>query len=419
MKIHEYQAKAILAEHGVPVPRGHAVSTLAEVRKVATALGGKVVIKAQIHAGGRGKGRVVAAPSGAARMYARLESDPTTTEGAIRGPRVGGVRLAGDPERALAEARKVLGKVLVTHQTGPEGRKVRRLLIEEQSAIAAEYYAAVLIDGALGAAVVIASAEGGQAIEEVAARNPKAILRTPIDPVEGFPPYQARHLAKRLKMPDPTLFQAGQLLSGLYATFIATEASLVEVNPFVVTANNRVLAVDAKITFDDSAAFRQPHESLRDRDEEDPVEIRAEAAGIGSYIKLGGTIGCMVNGAGLAMATMDSIKLAGGEPANFLDIGTVNQVERVVEALRIINADPDVNAILINIFGGMARVDIIAEGIVAAHRLLRIKHPVVVRLAGSNVQEGRQILARSGLDLINATDLGDAARKAARAAAPA
>ena len=352
-------------------------------------------------------------------MYARLESDPTTTEGAIQGPRVGGVRLAGDPERALAEARKVLGKVLVTHQTGPEGRKVRRLLIEEQSAIAAEYYAAVLIDGALGAAVVIASAEGGQAIEEVAARNPKAILRTPIDPVEGFPPYQARHLAKRLKMPDPTLFQAGQLLSGLYAAFIATEASLVEVNPFVVTANNRVLAVDAKITFDDSAAFRQPHESLRDRDEEDPVEIRAEAAGIGSYIKLGGTIGCMVNGAGLAMATMDSIKLAGGEPANFLDIGTVNQVERVVEALRIINADPDVNAILINIFGGMARVDIIAEGIVAAHRLLRIKHPVVVRLAGSNVQEGRQILARSGLDLINATDLGDAARKAARAAAPA
>ena len=416
MKIHEYQAKDILATHGVPVPRGVAVTTAREAKRAANDLGGKVVVKAQIHAGGRGKGRLVAKQAQTAAMYAKLEASPATMEGAVKGSRVGGVRLVDSADRAQAEAKKILGNFLVTHQTGPAGKKVQRLLIEEQFAIADEYYAAVLIDGALGTPVMIVSREGGQAIEEVAARDPKAILRVPIDPNEGFPAYRGRQLAKQLKMPHATIFQAGALFAGLYRAFLASDASMAEINPFVVTADNRVLAVDAKVTIDDNAAFRQPVATLRDKSEEEPMEIMAEEAGIGSYIKLDGNIGCMVNGAGLAMATMDTIKLAGGEPANFLDIGTVNRVELVVEATHIINLDPNVKAILVNIFGGMARVDVVAEGLVAAIKKYRIKHPIIARLNGSNVEEGRRIIEASGLDFILADDLGEAARKAVKAA---
>ena len=416
MKIHEYQAKAILARHGVAVPRGRGVTTLAEVKRAAAELGGKVVVKAQIHAGGRGKGRLVGKPGQTAAMYAKLQADPSATEGAVRGPRSGGVRLAESSAKAVAEARKILGKYLVTHQTGPEGKKVQRLLIEEQSEIADEYYAAVLIDSTLGAPVLIVSREGGQAIEEVAARTPKAIVRVPVDPAQGFPPYKGRELAKRLKLPHAAILQAGALFAGLYRAFLDSDASLTEINPVALTADGRLLALDAKMVIDDSAWFRQPLAEWRDKNEEEVMEIAAEEAGVGSYVKLEGNIGCMVNGAGLAMATMDTIKLAGGEPANFLDIGTVNRVERVIEALRIINLDPDVSAILINIFGGMARVDVVAEGVVAAHKKFQIKHPTVVRLNGSNVEEGRQILEAAGLDLIVADDLGDAARKVVAAA---
>ena len=416
MKIHEYQAKEILTAHGVPVPRGRAVRRLGDARRAADELGGTVVVKAQIHAGGRGKGRLAATPGRTAALYAKLEADPKNNAGAVTGARGGGVRLVSNADRALAEARKMLGKYLVTHQTGPDGKKVGRLLIEEQSQVAAEYYAAVLIDSALATPVLIVSTEGGQAIEEVAAKNPKAILRVPIDPMEGFPAYKGRQLAKRLKMPHATIFQAGNLFAGLYNAFSAMDASMAEINPFVVTTENRVLALDAKMTLDDNAAFRQSFTTLRDLNEEDPMEIAAEDAGIGSYIKLDGNIGCMVNGAGLAMATMDTIKLAGGEPANFLDIGTVNQVQRVVEALRIINLDPNVRAILVNIFGGMARVDVVAEGVVQANKKLRINHPTVLRLNGANVEEGRRIIAESGLEVIIADDLGDAARKAVAAA---
>ncbi len=418
MKIHEYQAKELLARYGVPVPRGSMVTRISDVKASATALGGKVVVKAQIHAGGRGKGRLVNHAAKTAAMYRRIESNPRKNEGAVRGARVGGVRLANSPQRAADEARKILGNYLVTHQTGPEGKKVQRLLIEEQLAIADEYYAAVLIDGALGQPVLIVSSEGGQAIEEVAAKNPKASARLPIDPEQGLPPYKARAFAKQvLKMPRATILQAGALFSGLYTAFAESDATMTEINPFVITAQNRVIAADAKVTFDDTADFRQPYQALRDKSEEDAMDIVAEESGIGSYIKLDGNIGCMVNGAGLAMATLDTIVQSGGSPANFLDIGTVNQVERVVEALRIINMDKDVEAILVNIFGGMARVDIIAEGVILGVKQLRLKQPVVLRLNGSNLKEGLALLDASGMEFITADDLGQAARKAVAAAA--
>ena len=418
MKIHEYQAKELLAQHGVPVPRGRMVTRIGDVKAAAAALGGKVVVKAQIHAGGRGKGRLVDDAAKTAAMYRRIESNPRKNEGAVKGGRVGGVRLANSPQRATAEARKILGSYLVTHQTGPEGKKVQRLLIEEQLDIANEYYAAVLVDGALGQPVLIVSSEGGQAIEEVAARNPKAIVRLPIDPEEGLPPYKARAFAKLvLKMPHATILQAGALFSGLYNAFVDTDATMTEINPFVITAQNRVIAADAKVTLDDNADFRQPYETLRDKSEEDAMDIIAEESGIGSYIKLDGNIGCMVNGAGLAMATLDTIVQSGGSPANFLDIGTVNQVERVVEALRIINMDKDVEAILVNIFGGMARVDIIAEGVILGVKQLRLKQPIVLRLNGSNLEEGLALLDASGMEFITADDLGQAAHKAVAAAA--
>ena len=387
MKIHEYQAKQIMAEFGVPVPRGRVARSPEEARQVAEELGGPVVVKAQIHAGGRGKG--------------------------------GGIKLASTPQEAEQAARQIIGMTLVTPQTGPEGRLVKSVLVEEQVAADRELYLSVLIDNAAGRPLMMASAAGGMEIEEVAARTPEAIHKTPVDPAAGFQPYQGRQLAFALGLGGDLLRPAVQLMTGLYRAFAARDASLAEINPLVVTAppEPRLLALDAKMNFDDNALFRHPEvAALRDKDEEDPLEVEAQELGINNYVKLSGNIGCVVNGAGLAMATMDSIKLAGGEPANFLDIGTVNDVARVVNAFKILTADPNVRAILINIFGGMARVDVIAQGIVDAHRQMEVKVPVVVRLAGTNLEEGERILREASLPLIRAEELGEAAAKAVAAA---
>ncbi|MEX2226663.1 MAG: ADP-forming succinate--CoA ligase subunit beta [Dehalococcoidia bacterium] len=385
MKIHEYQAKQILAEFGVPVPKGRVGKTPSEARAIAGELGGKVVVKAQIHAGGRGKG--------------------------------GGVKLANSADEAERVASQILGMQLITHQTGPEGQKVKTVLVEEQMQIERELYLAVLIDGAAGRPVMMASAVGGMDIEQVAAKTPEAIHRVTIDPVTGFQPHLARELCFALDLTGDAMKAAAKLMTGLYDAFIAKDASLAEINPLVVTADVRVLALDAKMNFDDNALFRQPEiEALRDEDEEDPSEVEAAEKGISNFIKLDGNIGCLVNGAGLAMATMDSIKLAGGEPANFLDIATANDVQKVVDALMIISRDPNVKAILVNIFGGMARVDVIAEGIIQAQRQMQKAVPVVARLAGTNVEEGERLIKESGLPLIRAEELGDAARKAVEAA---
>ena len=417
MNIHEYQAKQILRGHGVPVPAGGVVANEREVRKLLKEIGDDVVVKAQVHAGGRGKGRIVTDERAAARLFKKLASAPESTEGQVKGRRRGGVRLASGPERALNEFRAMRKHMLVSRQTGPKGAKISAVLIEQQTTIAKEFYAAVLVDGSIGRPVVVASTEGGQSIEEVAEATPEAIERVPVDPKEGFPPFRARQLARKLGLPSSAIRPAGELLANLYKAFAATDATLVEVNPLVLTGDGQVLAIDAKINIDDNAAFRHDAEAWRDATQEDPIERAAEQAGIGSYIKLDGNIGCMVNGAGLAMATMDAIKLEGGDPANFLDIGTVNREDRVIEALRIIHKDPDVKAILINIFGGLARVDIVAEGVVKAIRQLRIKQPIIVRLNGSNVEEGRRILEESGVAVQTADALGDAARLAAAAAA--
>jgi succinyl-CoA synthetase beta subunit len=385
MKIHEYQAKRVLQGYGVPVPEGHVAETALQARQIADELGGRVVIKAQIHAGGRGKG--------------------------------GGVKLANSMQEAEQLANQILGMQLVTHQTGPEGQQVRRVLVEEQMGIERELYLAVLIDSASGRPVMMASAEGGMEIEEVAARNPEAIHRVTIDPVAGFQPHHGRHLAFALGLTGDAQRAALHLMSGLYRAFVGTDASLAEINPLVVTKDGRVLALDAKMNFDDNALFRhQEISDLRDVHEEDPLEVQAEGLGISNYVKLTGNIGCVVNGAGLAMATMDAIKFAGGDPANFLDIGTVNDVKRVTNAFRILTADPSVKAILINIFGGMARVDVIAEGVILATKEMNVPQPIVVRLAGTNVEEGERILAEAGGQFIRAKDLGEAAAKAVEAA---
>jgi succinyl-CoA synthetase beta subunit len=387
MKIHEYQAKTILAEFGVPVPKGRTATTPAEAKQIATELGGKVVVKAQIHAGGRGKG--------------------------------GGVKLANSAADAETAASQILGMQLVTHQTGPEGQKVKTVLVEEQSAIERELYLAVLVDSAAGEPVMMASAAGGMDIEEVAATTPEKIFRVTIDPATGFEPYMARELCYAIGLgAKETMGQAQKLMQGLYAAFTARDASLAEINPLVVTQDGRVLALDAKFNIDDNALFRHPEiAALRDIDEEDPLEVQAKAHGIDNYIKLDGDIGCIVNGAGLAMATMDTIKLAGGEPANFLDIGTVNNVDRVVNAVEVIVDDPAVKAIFINIFGGMARVDVIAQGIIESYKKLDLKLPVVARLEGTNLEEGERLLNESGLPIIRGKDLGEGARLAVQAAA--
>jgi succinyl-CoA synthetase beta subunit len=388
MKIHEYQAKKLLSGYGVPVPRGRVATTPDEAKRIAAELGKPSVVKAQIHAGGRGKG--------------------------------GGIKLAATPEEALAAAEQIIGMRLVTPQTGPEGKLVHSVLVEEQTDVDRELYLSLLVDGAAGCPTFIASAAGGMEIEEVAANTPDAITRATVDPVAGFQPYVGRRLAFALGLSGDQLRPAVDLMSGLYRCFIEKDASLAEINPLVVTKAGAVMALDAKFNFDDNALFRHDDiAAMRDKEEEDPLEVEAQELGINNYIKLSGNIGCLVNGAGLAMATMDAIKYAGGEPANFLDIGTVNDVSRVVNAFKIFTADPSVKAVLINIFGGMARVDIIAQGVVDAHKELGVKLPTVVRLAGTNVEEGEKIMSASGLPLIRAADLGAAAAKAVAAAAAA
>ena len=385
MRIHEFQAKKLLGEFGVPVPNSRTATTPEEAKAAAEELGKPVVVKAQIHAGGRGKG--------------------------------GGVKMADTPEEAEQVAGDIIGMTLVTHQTGEAGSLVRRVIVEEQTQIERELYLSILIDNAAGGVTIIGSASGGMEIEEVASTNPEAIKRVAIEPAAGFQPYAGREIAFALGLDGDLLRPAVKLIANLYECFIAKDASLIEINPLVVTKAGSLLAIDAKVTFDDNALFRHDDiAAMRDPDEEDPLEVEALELGIGGYVRLDGNIGCVVNGAGLAMSTMDSIMLAGGEPANFLDIGTVNDVERVVNAFRILTADDTVQAVLINIFGGMAKVDIIAQGVVDAHKELDIKVPVIVRLDGTNLEEGERILSESGLPVIRAGGLGEAAAKAVKAA---
>jgi len=420
VKLHEYQARDLLAASGVAVANGRVASTPAEARAIATELGGRAVVKAQIHAGGRGKGRMVATPAETAAMYERLLADPDGSSGQVRGDRVGGVRLADSPDDAAAAADAILGKYLVSVQTGPEGKLVKNVFVAERADIVKEYYISVLVDGSVGGHLFIASAEGGQEIEAVAATNPDAIVRMGVHPACGWEPYVGRALASRLGFTGDQAAQFSRLAEGLYKTAVATDASLVEINPLCVLGDGRVVAVDAKLTIDDNALYRHPDlAALRDKDEEDPLEVLAQDLGVSNFIKLEGNIGCIVNGAGLAMATMDTIKLAGGQPANFLDIGTVNDPQRVVNAIKVILEDRSVKAILVNIFGGMARVDIIAQGVIDAHKQMEIRVPVVMRLVGTNLAEGEELVRQSGLALIRATTLGEAAAKAVEAAGKA
>ncbi len=384
MKVHEYQAKEILRRYGVPTPRGIVVDNPEDARQAAKELGGRVVVKAQIHAGGRGKG--------------------------------GGVKLANNADEAHDITKKMLGMTLVTHQTGPEGRVVRKVLIEQALNIARELYLGITLDRRIGMPTVMASQQGGMEIEEVAARDPKAIHREPIDAVLGIQPFQAKNIALALGLSGDSYKKGVDFAQKLMRAYIDTDASLAEINPLLVTKEGDVLALDCKMNFDDNALFRHKDiVEMRDLHEEDPLEVEASKYSL-NYIKLDGSVGCMVNGAGLAMATMDTIKLAGGEPANFLDVGGGASSEQVANAFRIILSDKNVKAILINIFGGIARVDRIAEGVVAASREIGLPVPVVVRLEGTNVELGKEILAKSGLPLITADGMWDAAQKVVAAA---
>jgi succinyl-CoA synthetase beta subunit len=379
MKIHEYQAKTILAKYNVPVPRGEVAFTVAEAETAAKNIGGSVVVKAQIHAGGRGKG--------------------------------GGVKVAKNSAEAAEIAGKILGMTLVTHQTGTEGRLVRRLLIEETLPIEKELYLGLVLDRAAGRLVFMASAAGGMEIEEVAARTPEAILKEFLEPGFGLMPYQARNLAFGIGIPAPAIKGAVDAMIALSNACLETDASLAEINPFILTKDNKVYALDAKINFDDNALFRHKDIlELRDLHEEDPLEVEASKFGL-NYIKLDGDIACMVNGAGLAMATMDIIKYAGGSPANFLDVGGGANAEQVKNAFRILLSDAGVKAVLINIFGGILRCDTLATGVVAAARDLKIKVPMVIRMEGTNVDLGRKVLQESGLDFTVADGMKDAAEK--------
>jgi succinyl-CoA synthetase beta subunit len=380
MKIHEYQAKAILARYGVTTPRGEVAYTKEEAREAAQRLKANVVVvKAQIHAGGRGKG--------------------------------GGVKLARSGDEAEDIAGHILGMTLVTPQTGPAGRIVKRVLIEEGLDIKRELYLGLLVDRANGLPVFMASAAGGMEIEEVAKDNPEAILREPIHPVVGLQPYQARKIAFGLGLPGEVATHATPFFQALYRAFIDTDASLLEINPCVLTGDGKLVALDAKMTFDDNALFRHPNlRELRDLDEEDPLEVEASKYGL-NYIKLDGSVACMVNGAGLAMATMDIIKYAGGSPANFLDVGGGASSEQVKNAFRILMSDPSVRAVFINIFGGILRCDVLATGVVAAAKDLQLKVPVVVRMEGTNVELGQKILRESGLNFTIADGMRDGAQK--------
>ena len=382
MKIHEYQAKAILRRFDVTVPRGEVATTASEARDIARQLGGRVVVKAQIHAGGRGKG--------------------------------GGVKVAATPDETETIARAMIGMRLVTPQTGPEGKTVQRVLIEEALDRDRELYLGLVIDRTSCRTVMMASSAGGMDIEEVAEKTPHLILKEPIDPAAGFQPYQARKLAFGLGLTGGQIGKATKIMANLHRTFEATDASLVEINPLVTTTGGDVVALDAKMNFDDNALYRHAElKELRDLAEEEPLEVEASRFSL-NYIKLNGNVGCMVNGAGLAMATMDIIKLAGGEPANFLDVGGGATAEQVTNAFRIILSDKHVKGVLINIFGGIMRCDIVAQGVVSAVAQVGVKVPVVVRLEGTNKEEGQKILNDSGLNFTVADGMKDAAEKVVR-----
>ncbi|MGO9965711.1 MAG: ADP-forming succinate--CoA ligase subunit beta [Bryobacteraceae bacterium] len=385
MKIHEYQAKDILAQYHVPVPRGEVAFTVEEAETAAKRLGGSVVVKAQIHAGGRGKG--------------------------------GGVKVARNAGEALELARKILGMTLVTHQTGPEGKLVQRLLVEETLPIERELYLGIVLDRVQGKPVFMASAAGGMEIEEVAAKNPEAILKETIEPGFGLAPYQARNLAFGIGIPAGSVNAAAAAMMALAKAYVAMDMSLAEINPFILTKDAKVYALDAKINFDDNALYRHKELlELRDLSEEDPLEVEASRHGL-NYVKLDGSVGCMVNGAGLAMATMDIIKYAGGSPANFLDVGGGASEEQVKYAFRILLSDKHVKAVLINVFGGILRCDTLASGVVNAARDLQIQLPIVVRMEGTNVELGRKILLQSGLNFTVGADMADAAEKVVKLAA--
>ena len=385
MRVHEYQAKQLLAEFGIPVPRGGVARTTAEARRIAVDLGGEVVVKAQVHAGGRGK--------------------------------AGGIMMVSSPDEAEQAAKRMIGSRLVTHQTSRQGVPVSAVLVEEAIHIERELYLGVVIDNTAGMVVIMASEAGGMDIEEIAATSPDKILKAHIDPALGIHPYRARRLAFDLNLAPAQIRPATEIISNLYKLFEAKDCSLAEMNPLAITSDGRVLAADAKLTFDDNASYRQRAVvELRDIEQEDPLEVDAKSRGIENYVKLDGSVGCIVNGAGLAMAVLDLLKQVGGGAANFLDIGTLNDPDRVVQAFQILASDPDVKAVLVNIFGGMARVDIIAQGIVAAANQMEIGVPVIVRLAGTNVEQGERILNESGLHLIRAYSMQEAAQKAVEAA---
>jgi succinyl-CoA synthetase beta subunit len=384
MNIHEFQAKQVLARFGVPVPKGQVASTPEEAAAAFTALGQpKAVIKAQIHAGGRGK--------------------------------AGGVKLVASADEAREFAAKILGKPLVTHQTGPQGRVVGRVYVEEASQIARELYLGMVVDRKAAAVSIISSVEGGMEIEEVAAKTPEKVISEPIDPLLGLCAFQARKAAFALGLKDKQVNQFSALSAALYKAFIATDASLIEINPLVITADGHVICLDAKMSFDDNGLFRHPElRELRDPNEEDPAEIEASKYDL-NYVHLDGNIGCMVNGAGLAMATMDIVQQAGAMPANFLDVGGGANAEKVAAAFRILLADDRVKAVLINIFGGIMLCDVLAQGVVEAARQVKLKLPLVVRMEGTNVERGKQILKDSGIKVITGSDMADAARRVVEA----
>jgi succinyl-CoA synthetase beta subunit len=385
VKIHEYQAKEVLRKYGVTTPAGIPCFSIGEAVDAAKKLGGKVwVVKAQIHAGGRGKG--------------------------------GGVKLARSLDEVKSHASQILGMQLKTHQTGPQGQKVRRLLIEEGADIRKELYVGMVVDRGTQRVVLMASSEGGMDIEEVAASSPEKIHKVAIDPAAGLLDREAEDLALKIGMPEKAVPAARDLLKALYTAFGETDASLVEINPLIITGDERVIALDAKINFDDNALFRHPEiVAMRDLDEEDPAEVEASKYDL-NYIQLDGNIGCLVNGAGLAMATMDIIKLYGGAPANFLDVGGGASAEKVTEAFKIMLRNPKLKAILINIFGGIMKCDVIAQGVVTAAREVKLKVPLVVRLEGTNVDLGKKILAGSGLPIISGSNMADAAQRVVAAA---
>jgi succinyl-CoA synthetase beta subunit len=395
MNIHEYQARELLKRFDIATTRGKVASTLDEAEQIVRELGDvEIVIKAQIHAGGRGKG-------------------------VFKNGFKGGVHVLKTPEEIREVAAKMLGQVLVTHQTGPRGRAVNKVLVAESAEIAREIYFAILLDRAIAAPLIVASPEGGVEIETVAVKSPEKIIREAIDPLAGLQLFQTRKLAKQLGFDSSQLKSASKLFEGLYRTFIAFDCSIVEVNPLVVTAKGDVLALDAKFNFDDNALYRHPEiAAMRDVAEEDPREVEASKHGL-NYIGLDGNIACLVNGAGLAMATMDIIKFYGGEPANFLDVGGGATEEQVTEAFKILIADKKVKAILVNIFGGIMKCDVIAKGIINAAKTVKLSVPLVVRLEGTNVERGKQLLKESGVAPIAADDLADAAQKAVAAAATA